>query len=282
MIFIPDSYLDQWLMDDIQGGDLTTRALGIGARRGLMHFYHRQGGCVSGLHTAKRLLERLGLAVDPHLHDGELASAGELLLTASGQADALHQGWKAVQNLLEWSCGVSDSLYRMRQILLRHSPHGQIACTRKTIPGTHLLAMQAVIAAGGIIHRAGCAETILLFANHRQFCAIPTDWQDLVATLRQRAPEKAIIVEADTLDEAIAALLAQPDIVQLDKFTLPDVVTLQSFAAEFAPGCRLSLAGGINLNTVEEYAQTGVALLVTSAPYHAPPADIKVKLIPTE
>lgn len=282
MIFIPDSYLDQWLMDDIQGGDLTTRALGIGDRRGVMHFYHRQGGCVSGLHTAKRMLERLGLEVDPHLHDGELASAGELLLTAIGQADALHQGWKAVQNLLEWSCGVSDYLYRMRQILQRYSPHGQIACTRKTIPGTHLLAMQAVIAAGGIIHRAGCAETILLFANHRQFCPSPTDWQGLVTTLRQRAPEKAIIVEADTLDEAKAALQAQPDIVQLDKFAVPDVMALQSFAEEFAPGCRLSLAGGINLNTVEEYAQTGVALLVTSAPYHAPPADIKVKLIPTE
>lgn len=142
--------------------------------------------------------------------------------------------------------------------------------------------MQAVIAAGGIIHRAGCAETILLFANHRQFCPSPTGWQRLVTTLRQRAPEKAIIVEADTLDEAKAALRAQPDIVQLDKFAVPDVMALQSFAEEFAPGCRLSLAGGINLTTVEEYAQTGVALLVTSAPYHAPPADIKVKLIPTE
>lgn len=282
MIFIPDSYLDQWLMDDIQGGDLTTRALGIGTRRGVMHFYHRQGGCVSGLHTAKRMLARLGLEADPHLQDGSVASAGELLLTATGQADALHQGWKAVQNLLEWSCGVSDYLYRMRQILQRYSPQGQIACTRKTIPGTHLLVIQAVVAAGGIVHRAGCAETILLFANHRQFCANPTDWQGLVATLRQQAPEKAIIVEVDTLDEAKAALQARPDIVQLDKFAVPDVATLQSFAKEHAPGCRLSLAGGINLRTVEAYAQTGVPLLVTSAPYHAPPADIKVKLIPTD
>lgn len=282
MIFIPDNLLDHWLMDDIQGGDLTTRALGIGARHGSMHFHHRRGGCISGLDTARRMLARLGLKVDQYLQDGEIASAGDPLLTARGRADALHQGWKAVQNLLEWSCGVSDYLYRMRQILQQHSPAGKIACTRKTIPGTHLLAMQAVVAAGGIVHRAGCSETILLFANHRRFCTSPDDWQGMIDTLRQQAPEKTIIVEADTIDEARLAVQARPDIVQLDKFSPPDIAALKIFAAAAAPGCRLSAAGGINLETVDEYARTGVALLVTSAPYHAPPADIKVTLIPTD
>ncbi|WP_431222508.1 ModD protein [Serratia sp. L9] len=282
MIFIPDSLLDQWLMDDIQGGDLTTRALGIGSRQGVMSFHHRHGGCVSGQNTAQRMLMRLGLEVEQYLDDGDVALAGQVLLTAKGRADALHQGWKAVQNLLEWSCGVSDYLYRMRQILQQYSPNGKIACTRKTVPGTHLLALQAVIAAGGIIHRTGCSETLLLFANHRKFCSCPDDWQSMVTTLRQQAPEKAIIVEADTVDEARLAIQAQPDIVQLDKFSAPDILLLKSYAETIAPGCRLSVAGGINLDTIEEYARTGVALLVTSAPYHASPSDIKVRLIPTD
>lgn len=282
MIFIPDSLLDQWLMDDIRGGDLTTRALGIGAHHGLMRFHYRQGGCISGLDTARRMLARLGLQVEQHRQDGEIAEPDEILLTATGRAEALHQGWKAVQNLLEWSCGVADYLYRMRQILQRYSPDGKIACTRKTVPGTHLLAMQAVVAAGGIIHRAGCSETILLFANHRRFYSPSDDWQGMVAMLRQQAPEKAIIVEADTVEEAKLAILAQPDIVQLDKFAPPDVIALKTFAATAAPGCRLSVAGGVNLKTIDKYAQTGVSLFVTSAPYHAPPADIKVVLIPTE
>ncbi len=282
MIFIPDSLLDQWLMDDIQGGDLTTRALGIGMRQGLMRFYHRQGGCTSGLDTARRMLARLGVEAEQHLHDGEMALADQALLTAKGRADALHQGWKAVQNLLEWSCGVSGYLYRMRQILQQHSADGKIACTRKTVPGTHLLAMQAVVAAGGIIHRAGCSETILLFANHRSFCSSPDDWQGMVTTLRRQAPEKTIIVEADTVAEARLAIQAQPDIVQLDKFSPPDIVALKTFVKTVAPGCRLSVAGGINLKTIDEYARTGIDLLVTSAPYHAPPADIKVKLTPLD
>ncbi|HHL2712878.1 TPA: ModD protein [Yersinia enterocolitica] len=282
MIFIPDNLLDQWLMDDIQGGDLTTRALGIGSRHGLINFHHRQGGCASGLDTSRRMLARLGLEVEQHLQDGQIASAGEILLSAKGRADALHQGWKATQNLLEWSCGVADYLYRMRQILQQHSPDGKIACTRKTVPGTRLLAMQAVVAAGGIIHRAGCSETILLFANHRRFCVTPNDWQGMIARLRQQAPEKTIIVEADTVDEARLAIRAQPDIVQLDKFAPPDIVALKTFAQAVAPDCRLSAAGGINLKTIDEYARTGVSLYVTSAPYHASPADIKVTLIPTD
>lgn len=285
MIFIPDSQLDQWLMDDIHGGDLTTRALGIGARCGVMRFHHRQGGCISGIDTARRMLLRLGLNVEQHLYDGDIASADEILLTAKGRAQALHQGWKAVQNLLEWSCGVSDYLYRMCQILQRYSPNGKIACTRKTIPGTQLLAQQAVIAAGGIIHRAGCSETILLFANHRRFCDSPNNWQSMITTLRQQAPEKSIIVEADTPEDAKAVLLGQsnglPDILQLDKFSPQEIVEIKAFGQKQAPNCRLSLAGGINLNTISEFAQTGVPLLVTSAPYYAPPADIKVRLTPT-
>lgn len=61
MIFISDSQLDAWLQEDIQGGDITTRALGIGERRGEMHFYHRQGGCVSAIALTCRMLARLGL-----------------------------------------------------------------------------------------------------------------------------------------------------------------------------------------------------------------------------
>lgn len=92
MIFIPDSQLDQWLMDDIHGGDLTTRALGIGARSGVMRFHHRQGGCISGIDTARRMLLRLGLNVEQHLYDGDIASADEILLTAKGSAQAIRDG----------------------------------------------------------------------------------------------------------------------------------------------------------------------------------------------
>lgn len=190
MIYFSQAQTDALLLEDIQGGDLTTRALGIGAQPGVIEFHHRQGGCVSGIAVARQMLTSLGLIVTDILSDGERASAGQRLIRAHGPAAALHQGWKAVQNVLEWSCGVSGYLVEMLSMLHQRYPDGQIACTRKAIPGTRLLATQAILAAGGIIHRGGCAETVLLFANHRRFLTNPNDWTGAIAHLRSHAPEK--------------------------------------------------------------------------------------------
>ncbi|MBQ0214045.1 ModD protein [Proteus vulgaris] len=280
MIYYPDAFLDNLLMEDIQYGDLTSRALNIGDQLGTMTFTRREAGCVSGITLGCRLLEKLGLIAIAHQQDGDFANAGDCLITAEGRADALHQGWKVVQNVLEWSCGVSDYMARMLDIYHRYQPKGQIACTRKNIPNTKLLATQAVLAGGGVIHRQGCSETILLFANHRRFLSEPDNWALHVKQLRQAAPEKCIVVEADDIEQAREALKAQPDILQLDKFSIEDIAQLQQEVPHIAPHCHLSLAGGINLNTIEKYAQTGINLLVTSAPYYAPPTDIKVRLYP--
>lgn len=282
MIYYPDAFLDNLLMEDIQYGDLTSRALNLQTQLGVMTFTRREAGCISGIELARRLLEKLGLTVKTHLQDGDFAEASTCLITAEGRADALHQGWKVVQNVLEWSCGVSDYMAKMLQIYHRYQPKGQIACTRKNIPGTKLIATQAVLAGGGIIHRQGCSETILLFANHRHFLLEPENWAQHVQQLRQAAPEKCVVVEADYLEQARAALQAQPDILQLDKFSVDDIYQLQQEAPNIAPHCHLSLAGGINIKTIEKYAQTGITLMVTSAPYYAPPTDIKVRLSPKD
>ncbi len=100
--------------------------------------------------------------------------------------------------------------------------------------------------------------------------------------LRQQAPEKAIVVEVATPAEAETALQALPDVLQMDKFTTQQVLQLQPLAARIAPSCRLAVAGGITLDNVEAWAQTGVGLLVTSAPYHAAPADLAVVMEPAD
>ena len=89
MIYIPQALTDAWLMEDIQGGDLTTRALGTGNQAGIMEFRHRQGGCVSGIAPAAQMLRSLGLTVTARLEDGAQARPGEVLLRATGRACAL-------------------------------------------------------------------------------------------------------------------------------------------------------------------------------------------------
>ncbi|MCG9536381.1 ModD protein [Providencia huaxiensis] len=278
MIYVPDALIDQLLLDDIQYGDLTTRALGLQSQLGVMTFASKFGGCVSGIAIARRMLEKLGITCECHCQDGQQVEPQSILIRATGPIEALHQGWKAVQNVLEWCGGVSHYTQQMVSILHQYQPDGQLACTRKTIPQTKPLALTAILAGGAIIHRAGSAESILLFTNHRQCLEKPDDWAGHIKALRQAAPEKMIIVEADDYEQAILAINAQADIIQLDKLPIEQIQRLQELAKQQSWPCRLSIAGGINLKTIETFAQTGVPLLVTSAPYYAAPRDIKVKI----
>ncbi|SUX73291.1 molybdenum transport protein ModD [Citrobacter freundii] len=133
---------------------------------------------------------------------------------------------------------------------------------------------------GGIIHRGGCAETVLLFANHRRFLTNPNDWTCAIARLRSHAPEKKIVVEADTPDEALAALRAAP--MSYNSTNLPPGrrAEIARQAPSLAPQCTLALTGGITLASLAGYLDCGIRLFITSAPYYAPPADIKVSLNP--
>ncbi|WP_239428434.1 ModD protein [Snodgrassella communis] len=280
MFYLSDAELDRLLLDDIAYGDLTTRALGIGQQNGQISFCRRQAGRVSGVAIAVRLLQKLALKVVTHVRDGDDVAAGAVLLTAVGNMENLHQGWKVAQNVLEWCGGVAQYMAQMVATAQTINPLIQIACTRKSIPGTKSLAIAAIIDGGGILHRAGTAESILLFANHRRFCAEPDNWEAMVTRLRRAAPEKKVIVEADNVDEALAALNAQADIVQLDKFTPEQFAWVLRQRQVLAPNSLLSAAGGITLLNVADYVRAGAELLVTSAPYYAQPTDIKVWLEP--
>ncbi|KDN14603.1 ModD protein [Snodgrassella communis] len=280
MFYLSDAELDRLLLDDIAYGDLTTRALGIGQQNGQISFCRRQAGRVSGVAIAVRLLQKLALKVVTHVRDGDDVAAGAVLLVAVGNMENLHQGWKVAQNVLEWCGGVAQYMAQMVATAQTINPLVQIACTRKSIPGTKSLAIAAIIDGGGILHRAGTAESILLFANHRRFCAEPDNWEAMVTRLRRAAPEKKVIVEADNVEEALAALNAQADIVQLDKFTPQQFAWVLTQRQVLAPNSLLSAAGGITLLNVADYVRAGAELLVTSAPYYAQPTDIKVWLEP--
>ncbi|MDR2160494.1 MAG: ModD protein [Treponema sp.] len=283
MLYYPDELVDRWIMDDVNQGDLTTRILGIGNVRGTIRFSLKEGGRVSGVEAAERVLRRLGLEITGKCEEGTDVESGAFLIGAEGKAAALHQAWKAAQNILEWSCGVAEYTARMVKAVQAVNPAAQVGATRKNIPGTKLLALAAVLNGGGIIHRGGAAETVLLFANHRRFLpwrGTGEDWNRIVAALKREAPEKKIVVEADTLDEALLALAAEPDILQLDKFTPREVGQLAEAAAKRGSRCIISAAGGVNKDNAAEYAGAGAALIVSSAPYYAKPADVKVLLGP--
>ena len=118
-----------------------------------------------------------------------------------------------------------------------------VACTRKSVPGTHGLSMKAILSGGAVPHRLGLSETILVFAQHRTFTG-RASFSTIIKRLRQRVPEKKIVVEADTLAEAVAITDAGADVVQLDKASPVDVATLRRHCETCTPRPLVAAAGG--------------------------------------
>jgi molybdenum transport protein len=151
-----------------------------------------------------------------------------------------------------------------------------VAATRKNVPGTKALSIKAVKAGGGILHRLGLSETLLVFAEHRLFLTEAP--KQTIMRLRRSQPEKKIVVEVANQEEALVWTDAGADVLQLEKFTPQAVVALRA-ALVAAGGTRrplLAAAGGVSAANAAAYVAAGADFLVTSAPYTAAPKDVQV------
>lgn len=271
---LSDHELHQLLAEDVPFGDLTTDALGITAQPARIQFFARDPMVVCGAEEAARLFELCGATVRLLTPSGTPAPTETLLLEASGSAGALHRGWKTAQTLMEWCGGMASSAAGIVAAARRGDPAALVAGTRKNVPGKRRLATKAFRAGGAVMHRNGLSETLLLFAEHRQFLGTEAPAVTL-ARLRQQCPEKRVVVEVATLEEALC--WAAADVLQLEKFTITAMI--ETVAALTAIGSQtvVAAAGGINVQNAEDYARAGARLLVTTAPHLAPPRDVQVR-----
>ncbi|MBT3066440.1 ModD protein [Rhodoferax sp. U11-2br] len=267
-----DTQLQTLLQDDVPFGDLTTHSLGIGTNMGKLSFHARQAMTVCGTEEACRLFELAGAQGTRVLPSGAVAQAGELLLQAHGPVADLHRAWKTAQTLVEWASGISSATAS----IVAAANGLAVACTRKNVPGTKALSAKAVRAGGGILHRLGLSETILVFAEHRLY--LNESPVQTIKRMRRTQPEKKLAVEVANVNEALVWAQAGAEVLQLEKFTPEAVAACRQALAEIQLPTRplLAAAGGIHAGNAAAYVAAGVDFLVTSSPYWAPPRDVQV------
>jgi molybdenum transport protein len=277
MLTIPDDELRRWLAEDVPHGDLTTHALGIGSHHGRIRFEARQAMVAACSEEAGRIMALAGADVIECVPSGTALQTGGLLLAAQGRAATLHAGWKVAQTLLETASGIAAAAQAIVEAVRQINSEVVVACTRKSLPGTRALSIKAILSGGAVPHRLGLSETILVFAQHRTFtggASFPT----IIDRLQRRVPEKKIVVEADTLAEAVAIADAGADIVQFDKASPAEIAALRRHCATRMPRPLVAAAGGIHAANAADYARAGADVIVTSAPYTARPLDVKVTM----
>lgn len=266
--------IERLIREDAPYGDLTTHSLGIAGRAVETTFTARVDMQVSGIEEALAIFEVLGARGECQVSSGTHVPAGTGLLRVHGSARALFIGWKVAQTLVEWSSGVSTAVAAILAAARSASPEVMVACTRKTIPFSRSLSVKAVRSGGGVMHRLGLSDSILLFPEHSRFADGTLPQQ--LTRLRRAAPERAIAAEVTTVADALA-VAPHVDVLQLEKMTPAQVAEIARHLAEStARPPVLAAAGGIHAGNAQEYAAAGAGLLVTSWPYQAPPRDVQV------
>jgi molybdenum transport protein len=269
--------LEKLLSDDVPYGDLTTEAIGIGDAPGQMTFAARDPMVVAEAESAAALLEIAGCNVTLTARSGAALTAGTDILTATGSASCLHRGWKVSQTLIEIWSGVATAVRAIVEAAAAVSPDVVVACARKNVPGTKSYAIRAVRAGGAVMHRLGLSETILVFPEHRAFLAGEA-LDATVRRLRRSAPEKRLVIEVASVEDAAIAAAAGFDVVQAEKFSPPQIAALAARFAGQKTRPLIAAAGGINADNAAAYAEAGADVLVTSWPYLARPRDVQVRI----
>ncbi|SOD95301.1 ModD protein [Caenispirillum bisanense] len=278
MTTLPDALLLSLLADDAPFGDLTTEALGIGSRAARISFAARDPLTLAGGAAAARMLELAGAArVEIFAAEGAALAPGAPILAAEGSAAALHRAWKASQTLVETLSGIATRAAAMVAAARRGDPAAVVACTRKTFPGGKALCVAAVKAGGAQMHRLSLSETVLLFPEHLVFEPDPAA---AIARVKARLPEKKVVVEVGSLDDALAAARAGVDVIQLEKLSPEQAAAIAAALRALPQPPVLAAAGGVTADNAEAYARAGCRVLVTTWPYLAKPADVQVRLGP--
>jgi nicotinate-nucleotide pyrophosphorylase (carboxylating) len=260
------------LAEDLgRAGDVTSSALLRKGQRLSAVFAARAEGRVAGVDCARIALTVLdptarfevvtGDGADVTANDGTIARV-------EGDALAILGAERVALNLLGRLSGVA-TLTRA-YVRAVEGTRARIVCTRKTTPGLRALEKYAVRCGGGVNHRFGLDDAILIKDNHIAACGS-------VAAAMQRAKAAAahlmkIEIEVDTLDQLNEALPHGPDVIMLDNFALDD---LREAVRRVAGAVVLEASGGVTLQTVRAIAETGVdAISVGALTHSAPVLDI--------
>jgi nicotinate-nucleotide pyrophosphorylase (carboxylating) len=265
--------IDRALREDLGDGDLTTAAVVPDAARARARIEQKAAGVPAGLRVAEKVFERVDPELRWHVHspDGEWREGG-LLAEVAGRAASILAAERVALNFLGRLSGIATATARYVNAV--KGTGVRIFDTRKTTPGLRALEKEAVRAGGGISHRAGLFDAILVKENHAALAGG-------VAEAARRAlaaapPGVTVEVECASLAEVSAVLEAGVPRLLLDNMSLDDLRR----AVELAGGAaELEASGGITLETIRSVAETGVDYISVGALTHSAPAlDVSLLL----
>jgi nicotinate-nucleotide pyrophosphorylase (carboxylating) len=263
-----DSLIELAFAEDIGDGDHTTLCCIPKSEEGTSKLLIKEDGILAGVEVAIGVFNKLDsdLRVEVLKNDGAHVKRGDVAFTVEGKVQSILQAERLVLNIMQRMSGIATVTNKYVKLL--EGTSAKVLDTRKTTPGMRLLEKQAVKIGGGENHRIGLFDMILLKDNHVDFAGgIENAINRAKQYLIDNNKDLKIEIEVRSLDELNEALrVGGVDRIMLDNFSTEKTRE----AVEIVNGkVELESSGGINFNTIREYALTGVDFISVGALTHS-------------
>ena len=273
------------LMEDIGPGDVTTQALSVAGRRGRAILLGKSTGVLYGCGVFEEVFRRLdrSFRVRWRVPEGRMFAAGTIVAQVQGNQSALLIGERTALNFLAHLSGVAALTQKF--VAAVNGTRAKVLDTRKTTPGWRELEKQAVKAGGGVNHRMGLYDAVMIKNNHITACGgIEAALRRVLDTQRRARKKLPIICEARTMVDVRAAIEWGVNWILLDHF---GPARLRRIVAEVRRRERkigrrivLECSGGVTLKNIRARAQSGVDFISVGAlTQSAPAVDFSLRLL---
>jgi len=271
--------IEEALMEDVGFGDITSESLIPEEQLGKAVIQLKEPGIISGIELVALVFQYADpqTTVTPKIEDGMMGSPGQLIGEVDGPVRGILLGERVALNFLQRMSGIATITHRYVHAV--EGTGAKITDTRKTVPGLRMLDKKAVRDGGGVNHRFGLDQMVLIKDNH--IAAAGSLTKAVVACreyLRARSVEIPIEVETTSMAQVSeAAACGGLTRIMLDNFPLEamaEAVRLIDHKVE------VEASGGVTLETVRHIAETGVDFISVGALTHSPKAlDISLEIV---
>jgi nicotinate-nucleotide pyrophosphorylase (carboxylating) len=267
------------MAEDLGEGDHSTLAVIPADARGKAVLKIKQDGILAGVEIAEKIFQirEPGVVFQVHKKDGEAIHPGDEAFTLEASVQTILTCERLVLNCMQRMSGIATLTHQYVEEIRNYS--SKILDTRKTTPGFRLLEKEAVRIGGGMNHRFGLFDMIMLKDNHIDFCGgIIKALEKASAYVQKYKPSLKIEIEVRTLEDVKEVLASgKADRVMLDNFNPP---MLQKALDLIQKKMETEASGGISMENIRQYAATGVDFISVGALIHqAQSLDLSLKAI---
>ena len=263
-----DRLIDLSFAEDIGEGDHTTLCCIPADAMGKSHLLIKEDGILAGVEIAKMVFHRFDptMQVEVLIHDGAKVSKGDIAMVVTGKVQSLLQTERLMLNIMQRMSGIATMTHRYVERIAGTGAH--VLDTRKTTPGMRMLEKQAVKIGGGVNHRIGLFDMILLKDNHVDFAGgIANAINRCHEYLQKKNLNLKIEIEVRNFDELQQVLdCGGVDRIMLDNFSVPDTKKAVDIIGH---RYEVESSGNITIDTIRDYAEQGVDYISVGALTHS-------------